>query len=126
MTKRHRHITQAAPTTPKSPARLAVEGHMINNPGRHTFADIAEATGVGERMVRKLLGQMASAGDVVNVNRGTTGPATYQHKTHWSREQQQTRVTRTDPITNAGMPNGDTAYWRAHMARFNEPPRVTR
>jgi len=105
-----------------SDLRKRIEEFAIDNPGPHNADQIAEAVGGDPKDVRRKLAHMVTDHCIVNNNPGKAVGA-YQHFSHWQRAQ---RVDRRDPITNAGQPNGSTEYWRAHMARFNEPPRVTR
>lgn len=112
-------VTPGMPTQ-KSKRRQLIEQFVQNNPGTHTIASIADALQLGENSVRSHVGSAAMAGDLVNTTPGCV-PAHYTHREHW---QQNRVVTRRDPITNAGMPNGSRAYWQQHMAAFNEPPRT--
>ena len=105
-----------------SDLRKRIEEFAIDNPGPHNADQIAAAVGADGKDVRRKLANMVTDHAMVNNNPGKAVGA-YQHFSHWQRAQ---RVDRRDPITNAGQPNGPTAYWRAHMARFNEPPRVQR
>jgi len=105
-----------------SDLRKRIEEFAIDNPGPHNADQIAAAVGADPKDVRKKLANMVTDNSMVNGNPGKPVGA-YQHFTHWQRAQ---RVNRREPITNAGMPNGSTEYWRAHMDRFNEPPRVQR
>lgn len=108
------------PASKLSTERDSIEQFLLDHPGQHTVQQIADATGLSVETVRRRAGAAAFEGAVVNRNAGHT-PAKYQHRDHWKREQM---VSRREPITNAGMPNGSTAWWAKHMAAFNTPPRA--
>lgn len=110
--------------TPASPANVSdlrrrIEEFMLANAGRHSADQIAAALGEDPKAMRKKLANMVTANALINHSPGKAIGA-YQHFSHWQREQV---VRRDEPITNSRMPNGSQAYWAAHMARFNEPPR---
>lgn len=113
-----------------SPIRQAAEDYLLNHPGTHTREQIAQAIGEPPDAIRKKLAGMVSDGSIINLRPGKANPI-YQHATHWReaheralRANPHNLVQRREPITNSRMPNGDRAFWRAWMARFNEPPRV--
>lgn len=111
---------EARTTAQTSAERAAIEQHLLDNPGHHTTAQIAAATGISEKIARARIATAVFDGQLVNRNPGTR-PAMYQHIDHWRREQ---IVNRREPITNACMPNGSTSYWAKHMTAFNTPPRA--
>ena len=97
----------------------AIRRHLLQWSQPHTAADIATALDAHVSTVREKLATLATKGDAVNVNPGVR-PAKYQHHEHHSREN---HINRRAPIRNSGMPTGDQAFWAAHMAAFNAPPR---
>lgn len=110
------------PTT-VSDVRKAAETWLLNNPGAYTVDQIAAFIGYDREYVRKKMTNMVVDGSVINTTPDKRPPL-YQHASHYHEAQERAnRVSRAEPITNAGMPNGSQAYWAAHMARFNANPR---
>ncbi len=102
--------------------RERIEQFVLENAGPHSADEIADAVGADRKAVRRKLANMVTDNSMVNNSPGKAIGA-YQHYSHWLAQQP---ARRDDPITNSRAPNGSLAYWRAFMARFNEPPRVPR
>ena len=97
---------------------------MAKHKGPHTVAGLAKAMKCDEAEIRKRMQHLVTGMVAVNLTPGQR-PTLYQHASHYNRQAKNPNaVNRASPVTNGGMPNGSVSYWREHMARFNESPRV--
>ncbi len=108
----------------KAETRVKMEEYMAKHKGPHTVAALAKAMNADEKEVRRRMQHLVTGMVVVNTTPGKL-PTLYQHAKHYKTQPKASGVVnRNDPIANGRMPNGSISYWRKHMARFNEAPRV--
>lgn len=109
------------PAKTKTPERIALVAHLLNNPGPHTYDQLAQATGYSRHIIESRLKSAAEDNEVVN----TAPPgkhAKWQHRAH-HKTVKPVDMVKPREHTNATMPNGNRTYWGAQMAAFNTPPR---
>lgn len=114
---------ETEPDKHRSPERIAIVQYLLENPGPHSTEQLVSATGYSEDVVKSRMSTARASGEVVNTaQHGQL--AKWQHHTHHRSKTAQTNVvSRRNPITNAGMPNGSRTWWAEQMAQFKAAPR---